>query len=107
MQTLESEFPNVTFVYFTGSAEIGGDYGYNRYLRNKQIRDFCVANNKVLYDFEDLDSLVVQSDDQAVGTVDLRYNGVHVPVEHPISPATTPSIRRTRAASRRGAPHGG
>jgi hypothetical protein len=83
MQTLESEFPDVTFVYFTGSAEIGGDYGYNRYLRNKQIRDFCVANNKVLYDFEDLDCWWYNPTTLQWEHSTYEYNGVTVPVEHP------------------------
>jgi hypothetical protein len=83
MQTLESEFPNVTFVYFTGSAEIGGDYGYNRYLRNKQIRDFCAANNKFLYDFEDLDSWWFNPTTEQWEHSTYEYNGVTVPVEHP------------------------
>ncbi len=83
MQTLESEFPGVTFVYFTGSAEIGGGYGYNRYLRNKQIRDFCVANNRVLYDFEDLDSWWHNPATQQWEHSTYEYNSVTVPVEHP------------------------
>jgi hypothetical protein len=83
MQTLESEYPNVAFVYFTGTAQDAGDYGYNRYLRNKQIRDFCVANNKVLYDFEDLDSWWYNPATQQWEHSTYQYNGVTVPVEHP------------------------
>jgi hypothetical protein len=83
MQTLEGEFPNVTFVYFTGTAQDGGDYGYNRYLRNKQIRDFCTANNKVLYDFEDLDSWWFNPTTLQWEYSTYEHNGVMVPVEHP------------------------
>jgi hypothetical protein len=84
MQTLESEFPTVTFVYFTGTAEYDGAYGYNRSLRNEQIRNFCVANDKVLYDFEDLDSWWFNPDTQEWEQATYLYNGRVVPVEHPM-----------------------
>ncbi len=84
MQTLESEFPNVTFVYFTGTAEYNDAYGYNRALRNEQIRNFCVANNKVLYDFEDLDSWWLDPGTQQWDQATYLYNGRVVPVEHPM-----------------------
>jgi hypothetical protein len=84
MQMLESEFPNVTFVYFTGTAEYDGSYGYNRALRNEQIRNFCVANNKALYDFEDLDSWWFNPDTQEWEQATYLYNGRVVPVEHPM-----------------------
>lgn len=84
MQTLESEFPGVTFVYFTGTAEYDGSHGYNRSLRNEQIRDFCVANNKVLYDFEDLDSWWFNPDAGEWEQATYLYNGRVVPVEHPM-----------------------
>jgi hypothetical protein len=83
MQTLENEFPDVAFVYFTGTAEDSTGYGYNRYLRNMQIRDFCVANNKVLYDFEDLDSWWFNPATQQWEHSTYQYNGFTVPVEHP------------------------
>jgi FlgD Ig-like domain len=83
MQTLESEFPNVTFVYFTGTAQDSTGYGYNRYLRNKQIRDFCVENNKVLYDFEDLDCWWFNPTTEQWEHSTYEYSGFTVPVEHP------------------------
>lgn len=52
----EAEYPDVTFIYFTGSAHADGSFGYNRHLRNDQIRNYCIANNKVLFDFEDIDA---------------------------------------------------
>ncbi|MCD4747090.1 MAG: hypothetical protein K8R58_12405, partial [Bacteroidales bacterium] len=63
ISVLESEFPDVTFVYMTGNAQTGpGNHynqsltqGYNRYLRNEQIRNYCIANNKALFDFADID----------------------------------------------------
>jgi hypothetical protein len=54
MSQLETEYPDVTFVYMTGHADGTGETG-NLHLRNQQIRDYCIANNKVLYDFYDLE----------------------------------------------------
>lgn len=84
MQTLENEFPNVTFVYFTGTAQYDGGYGYNRYLRNDEIRRFCLANNKVLYDFEDLDSWWQNPETGEWEQATYEYDGCTVPVEHPM-----------------------
>ena len=84
MQTLENEFPNVTFVYFTGTAQYNDAYGYNRHLRNQQIRNFCFANNKVLYDFEDLDSWWYNPETEQWEQATYEYNGLTVPVEHPM-----------------------
>jgi len=52
---MERKYPNVTFVYMTGNAQAKGPGAYNRFLRNEQIRKYCRENNKVLYDFADLD----------------------------------------------------
>ena len=54
MTVLESEFPDVTFIYMTSNARSEGA-AENRSIRNEQIRNYCIANNKVLFDFEDLD----------------------------------------------------
>ncbi|MFX1391676.1 MAG: hypothetical protein ACFE9Z_16545 [Promethearchaeota archaeon] len=59
---------NVTFVYMTGNCD-EGDYpegttaegdrdpsaGYHRYLNNKLIRQYCIENNKTLFDFADIE----------------------------------------------------
>ncbi|MBE3140317.1 MAG: PKD domain-containing protein [Thermoplasmata archaeon] len=55
MNQLEIDFPNVKFVYMTGHTDGGGLTG-NVHVRNNQIRAYCVANNKILYDFEDIES---------------------------------------------------
>ena len=55
MNTLESEFPNVKFVYFTGHLD-GTGLTQNLNLRNNQIRQYCINNNKILYDFADIES---------------------------------------------------
>ena len=54
MSQLESDYPSVTFVYMTGHADGTGETG-NLHLRNQQIRNFCITNNKVLYDFYDIE----------------------------------------------------
>ncbi|MFH1502096.1 MAG: hypothetical protein ABIG03_03520 [Candidatus Eisenbacteria bacterium] len=55
MDLLESEYPAVSFVYMTGHLDGTGPAG-NLYARNNQIRDYCVANDKVLFDFADIES---------------------------------------------------
>ena len=55
MNQLESEFPNVTFVYMTGHLDGGGTNG-NLYQRNNQIRNYVNNNHKVLFDFADIES---------------------------------------------------
>ncbi len=52
MSQLESEYPGVIFVYFTGNAQSEEE---NRVARNEKIRSYCRENNKILFDFEDLD----------------------------------------------------
>ena len=54
MSQLESDYPNVKFVYMTGHADGTGESG-NLHLRNQQIRNYCISNNKVLYDFYDIE----------------------------------------------------
>lgn len=67
---LEKEFPDVIFVYMTGNAQ---SQERNRYDRNEQIRTFCRDNNKVLFDFADLDSWYSGSQNLENG----------IPMEHP------------------------
>jgi len=55
MNQLETDYPNVKFVYMTGHLDGGGAAG-NLNLRNQQIRNYCTANNKILYDFADIES---------------------------------------------------
>jgi hypothetical protein len=55
MTQLETEYPDVAFVYMTGHTDGTGLTG-NLHLRNQQIRDYCEANKKILYDFEDIES---------------------------------------------------
>ncbi len=55
MDALEQDFPNVRFVYMTGHLDGTGAAG-NLHQRNEQIRAFCRANGKVLFDFADIES---------------------------------------------------
>ena len=83
MAKLEQEFPAVTFVYMTANAQsyVAAEV---RTLRNAQIRDYCVANNKVLYDFEDLDCWWFDPDTEEWehSTTTDSYGNVW-PVQHP------------------------
>ena len=74
MAQLESEYPGVTFVYMTGNAQ---DTNLNRYDRNNQIREFCRQNNKILFDFADLDCWYngEQYTVDGIPTENPRYNG--------------------------------
>lgn len=55
MSGLEEDYPDVSFVYMTGHTDGSGLTG-NLHVRNQQIRDYCEANDKILYDFEDIES---------------------------------------------------
>ncbi len=55
MSGLERDYPGVKFVYMTGHTD-GAPPSGNVPARNKQIRDYCLANAKILYDFADIES---------------------------------------------------
>lgn len=55
MDGLEEDFPHVKFVYMTGHTD-GAPLTGNVPARNKQIRDYCLANDKILYDFANIES---------------------------------------------------
>ncbi|MHA1585517.1 MAG: hypothetical protein ACTSVU_04605 [Promethearchaeota archaeon] len=54
MNQLELDYPNICFVYMTGHSDGTGLNG-NLHLRNQQIRNYCIQNNKTLYDFYDIE----------------------------------------------------
>jgi hypothetical protein len=83
MAVLEQEYPDVTFIYMTGHAQTDGSYGYNRYLRNNQIRAYCAANNKVLFDFAALDSHWYNEQSGEWEFATTSYEGHVFPIEHP------------------------
>lgn len=82
MAVLESEYPGVTFVYFTGNAQGTGSAGWNRWLRNAQIRDYCRSSGRLLFDFEDLDSWWYNHVSGREHHTYL-YNSSEIPAEHP------------------------
>jgi hypothetical protein len=49
------DYPHIVFMYMTGHLNGTGETG-NLFARNNQIRDFCRANGKVLFDFADIES---------------------------------------------------
>jgi len=55
MNQLELDYPGVTFVYMTGHLDGTGIAG-TLYTNNNQIRDYCEANDKILFDFADIES---------------------------------------------------
>jgi hypothetical protein len=95
MTQLEQDNPGVTFVYLTGNAQCGPgnhycsdlDGGYRRYIRNEQIRAYCRDNNKVLFDFADIDSWWYNTDtsqwEQATYEYTVDGQTINVPYEHP------------------------
>jgi parallel beta-helix repeat protein len=54
MASLEDAYPDVAFVYMTGHLNIW-DWAITK-ANNQQIRDYCRAYNKILYDFADIES---------------------------------------------------
>ena len=54
MSQLEADYPGIAFVYMTGHSDGTGETG-NLHLRNQQIRQYAILNNKVLYDFYDIE----------------------------------------------------
>jgi len=55
MAGLEEDNPDVQFVYMTGHLNGTGLEG-NLHLRNEQIREYCRAHGKILFDFADIES---------------------------------------------------
>lgn len=82
MTVLETEYPDVVFIYMTCNAQGTGAEGYNRYLRNEQIREYCSENEKVLFDFADLDAWWYNSNTEEWEQATYDYSGHTVPVEH-------------------------
>jgi hypothetical protein len=53
MTDLEDDYPGITFVYMTDHVDHDSDA--NNKAAQQVIRDFCTTNNKVLYDFADIE----------------------------------------------------
>ena len=55
MTNLENEYFGIKFVYMTSHLDGTGSAG-NQTARANQIRNYCNTNNKILYDFADIES---------------------------------------------------
>jgi hypothetical protein len=55
MNGLETDFPAVMFVYMTGHLDGSGADGQLT-VNNNHIRSYCRTNNKILFDFADIES---------------------------------------------------
>ena len=83
MESLEVEFPNVKFVYATGHAQEDGCAGCNRHRFNEAVREYCLRNNKILFDFADMD--VWYNGDLAtyISPGYCLCAGEQIPIQHP------------------------
>jgi hypothetical protein len=54
MSQLETEYFGIKFIYMTGHLDHSDDA--NNKAANQAIRNFCSVNNKILYDFADIES---------------------------------------------------
>jgi hypothetical protein len=54
MAQLEADYPGIKFIYMTGHLDHSADA--NNKAANQAIRDYCTSNNKILYDFADIES---------------------------------------------------
>ena len=90
MAAFQEAHPEIIFIYMTGHAQQGGKKGYNRYLRNNQIRKWVkehTKKNRVLFDFADLDSWWYNPTTNKWEHSTYQYRDgsktVNVPIEHP------------------------
>lgn len=54
MNQLESDYHGITFVYMTGHSDGSGLEG-QLHQNNQAIRNYCISNDKVLFDFYDIE----------------------------------------------------
>lgn len=81
MTALETANPGITFIYMTGNAQAEGSSGYNRWVNNEMIRQYCLDNDKILFDFADLDCW--SGGVQNTYAYDPGDGTIQVPSEHP------------------------
>jgi hypothetical protein len=53
MNQLEQDYSGITFVYMTGHVDIWDDA--NNKAANQVVRDYCIDNDKILFDFADIE----------------------------------------------------
>ena len=81
MTMLENANPSITFVYMTSNAQADGSTGYNRWVNNEMVRQYCLDNNKILFDFADLDCY--SNGDYHTYEYTVGEETYNVPLEHP------------------------
>jgi len=54
LDQLQTEFPDMEFIYMTGHLDGSGSTG-TLHRNNERIREYCRANNKILFDFADIE----------------------------------------------------
>lgn len=54
LDQLQAEFPEMEFIYMTGHLDGSGSSG-TLHRNNERIRDYCRDNNKILFDFADIE----------------------------------------------------
>jgi len=82
MNELERLYPQVTFVYMTAHAQRKGGEGCNRHQFNEALRSYCVKNNKVLFDFGDMDAWYEGTMNSYVSPGGCGSAGKTIPLEH-------------------------
>lgn len=81
MAVFEASYPDVTFIYMTGNAQASGSSGARRYANNNLIRSWVAqSDNRVLFDFADLDAWWYNGTTWEQGTYE--YNGQLIPIEN-------------------------
>jgi len=55
MEILVGQYPNVDFIFMTGHAEGQGEGGFIHTV-NEQIRQHCINNSRILFDFADIEN---------------------------------------------------
>lgn len=55
MESLENMYPEISFIYMTGHLDGSGVTG-NLNQMNNLIRNYCITNQKILFDFADIES---------------------------------------------------
>jgi hypothetical protein len=92
MEQLEQEYPDITFIYATGHSQTYTGHHYyghlgNGYLpinqrNNDRIRQYCRNNNKILFDFGDIDNWWYNADLDQWTCGYSSHDGVDYPREH-------------------------
>ena len=82
MEILEAEYSHVTFIYATGHAQRTVYGGYRRWLFNERIREYCNDNEKVLFDFGDMDAWWYNPTTEVWEQNTYEWDGNTVPIEH-------------------------